>query len=413
MRDEDEHQRRCIVLSSALTVRAQKYWSKVYGINRSSVSLSLPGFKVTECFLHDPMHLLFKGVTGIELKVLLNYLIFERKFFQLSFLNQRLLELAKQLPADCRPNLIEITQLQDGNLKQTSHQMWYLSHLVPLAVASKVPDHDAKWKNFIRLLQIQQLSTSPIALDTTVECLTIVVARHNVSYKEIYPDQSFIPKLHYLVHLPEQIRKFGPCRNHWCLRMEAKNSIFKKSKLCNTKNVPKTVSFAHQRWMCCMQHDSKGNVASRFFNPVLKTKITKQISFDNCYAHYDTLLNYLQLRMQPIPDSIVNTLEVEHNGIVYKQGNILLTSVSPYKNVVFVDDIILLSNDEILFLATTCHLDYFLLHTNCYAIKCSVPANKIVVSQKALQIPWPMLKFDKNGEIIVIPLCLPDLDEIM
>ena len=72
--------------------------------------------------------------------------------------------------------------------------MWYLSHLVPLAVASKVPDHDAKWKNFIRLLQIQQLSTSPIALDTTVECLTIVVARHNVSYKEIYPDQKFYTK---------------------------------------------------------------------------------------------------------------------------------------------------------------------------------------------------------------------------
>ena len=132
--------------------------------------------------LHDPMHLLFEGITGVELKSLLHYLIINEKLLQLSFLNQQLSELSNSLRADCRQNSIELQQLMGGDIKQTAHQMWYFSNLIPIAIGSIVKKNDAKRVNFIRLLQIQQLCTSPIATETTIESLTICIARHNNGY---------------------------------------------------------------------------------------------------------------------------------------------------------------------------------------------------------------------------------------
>ncbi len=231
-------------------------------------------FHVTECLLHDPMHLLFEGVTCLQLTLLLNHIIFENKYVSFSFVSERLKELAQNLVADCRPNAIDVNEIKSSekSLRQTAHQIWWLSNLLPIAVGEKIPFADIRWKNFIRLLQIQQLCTSPIAMPATVLCLKVLVARHNKSFQDAYPQQSFIPKLHYLTHLPQQIEKFGPARNHWCTRFEAKNGLFKQNKLRNFKNVPKTLAFLHQRWNSYMQCESDCEGESRFLKLPLCNK---------------------------------------------------------------------------------------------------------------------------------------------
>lgn len=71
VRTIDEHRRRCLVLESALTRPARKYWSLTYGINSTSVRLDLEGFDLTLGLIHYPMHLFFEGVTELMVRLIL------------------------------------------------------------------------------------------------------------------------------------------------------------------------------------------------------------------------------------------------------------------------------------------------------------------------------------------------------
>jgi hypothetical protein len=65
-------------------------------------------------------------------------------------------------------------------------------------------------------------------------------------------DASITPKMHHLLHLPEQILRFGPLRLTWCMRFESKNKEMKGYvSRCNcAKNVPFTASIKHQLSQC-------------------------------------------------------------------------------------------------------------------------------------------------------------------
>ena len=61
----------------------------MYGINSASCLEDVAGFSVTQCFIHDPMHILFEGVSASELKMLLKYLVIYRaKVFKFRSINR-------------------------------------------------------------------------------------------------------------------------------------------------------------------------------------------------------------------------------------------------------------------------------------------------------------------------------------
>ena len=62
--------------------------STTYGINGLSVLHSVAHFDVCKCFPEDIMHVLFEGIVPYETKLLLKYLIDERRCLTLKRLNQ-------------------------------------------------------------------------------------------------------------------------------------------------------------------------------------------------------------------------------------------------------------------------------------------------------------------------------------
>ena len=67
----------------------------------------------------------------------------------------------------------------------------------------------------------------------------------------LYPDAKILPKLHFLVHYPTQIERYGPLIHSWTMRHEAKLSYVKRSSCRgNFKNIPLTVGKKHQLWTC-------------------------------------------------------------------------------------------------------------------------------------------------------------------
>ena len=85
-------------------------------------------------------------------------------------------------------------------------QMWLLGRLLPLMVGVRVPDGDSHWLCFMELLMIAVLSTAVEVTDDTAYGLTVIIESYLFHFNKLYPD-SMTPKMHYLLHLPEQMRQ--------------------------------------------------------------------------------------------------------------------------------------------------------------------------------------------------------------
>ena len=91
----------------------------------------------------------------------------------------------------------------------------------------------------------------------TIEYLAILIEEHHL-FKTFYPDVSIIPKMHYMVHYPSQIRKFGPLIYSWTMRYESKLRILKRaSRHGNFKKICKTVAKKHQHLLCYYLNNDK------------------------------------------------------------------------------------------------------------------------------------------------------------
>ncbi len=84
----------------------------------------------------------------------------------------------------------------------TAAQMWTLGRLLPIMVGEFVPISDEKWQNFGLLLHITDCLMSPQISRDDVANLKYIIEEHHSAFAALYPDKSFIPKLHFLIHTP-------------------------------------------------------------------------------------------------------------------------------------------------------------------------------------------------------------------
>jgi len=82
--------------------------------------------------------------------------------------------------------------------------MWLLGRMLPLMVGRYVPEDDLHWKSYLDLLRILTLATAVEVTQETISLMSMLVENYLTRYNTLYPN-SMTPKLHYLVHLPEQM----------------------------------------------------------------------------------------------------------------------------------------------------------------------------------------------------------------
>ena len=71
-------------------VPVQENLSTRYGVNKKSVLVNVKHFDVCQCFPQDIMHILLEGVVPYETKLLLRFLIDNKRLFTLRDLNRKL-----------------------------------------------------------------------------------------------------------------------------------------------------------------------------------------------------------------------------------------------------------------------------------------------------------------------------------
>ena len=200
------HRDRCEQLGT-LSKAARIYWSKMWGINSASCLLAVNDFPLTDGLLHDPMHVLLEGIVRHDLMHMLNCFIYVDKFITLDFLNTAIAGFNySYLHASSKPEQIERNQLcGDGRIKQTASAMLTLIQILPLTIGYCIPKENKMWTNFMRLLQIVFLCTTPFCKRESAALLRIMLALYLQEFQALYPKASFIPKMHYATHFPSQM----------------------------------------------------------------------------------------------------------------------------------------------------------------------------------------------------------------
>jgi hypothetical protein len=183
-RSPELHEYHCSLISGGCL---SDFNSITYGVNYCSNLNDIPLFHVADWQLpQDIMHILLEGVLPLELKLLLTHLT-SNNFFTISHLNTRIMSFQYgRANVTTKPSTIDATHLsQNGKLHQSASQCWTLGRYLPLIIGDLVPIDDINWRCFLYLHDIL-----------------------GIFFRECYSSVNITPKLHYLIHIPEQIRRF-------------------------------------------------------------------------------------------------------------------------------------------------------------------------------------------------------------
>ena len=83
--------------------------------------------------------------------------------------------------------------------------MWCLGRVLPLVVGQWVPEDEQHYGVFLVLRNILDICMAPVTSVQKAAYLRSLIDEHHQMFKQCYPEASFIPKMHYMVHLPQWI----------------------------------------------------------------------------------------------------------------------------------------------------------------------------------------------------------------
>lgn len=359
---------------SDITTDVDGHYSKTYGVNRKSCLLNVNYFDMFLSGLpHDAMHDLLEGLVPCEVKYLLTYYISQRTF-TLNEFNEALLSFnfgyseSTEKPAP----ILRTTLYSDGkSLRYSASQMLLLVRVLPLLIGDKISTDDPHWCCFLLLRKTLDIVLSPIVSTNQISSLKLLIKEHHTRYVALYGLDAYIPKMHFLLHYPEQIERLGPMIRAWTIRHEAKLNFFKQaSRIANFKNVSLSLANRHQRWMCYMM------ASNSLLRSSLQCGPAKQGCSGISYVKDEPAnIQHQLLNLWP-SSSIENTLFkptwVNKDGTLFQDNNAFLIIGSDGLDPKFgcLTEILVLCNDllifvgQIILIIITMLIVYPPLHTN-------------------------------------------------
>lgn len=265
LRSPSEHIRQCEEVLNDQTKSIE------YGVNRNSILNDVIGFSVITGLPHDIMHDMLEGVANYETRLFLQH-CFASRYITLEQINDRLLNFDYGYSVSAKPPLLNNRCFQENlKIKMSAAEMMTLIHILPIIVGDKIPSDDLNYQCFLVLLQIFKICIAPAVTDRTIPYLRVLIEEHHTLFRQVYPNQSFIPKLHYMVHYPMQILRHGPLVRSWTMRHEGKLNFFKQAAHSgNFKNITMTLAKHHQLWLA-YHLETESLLAQEFnFGPIVR-----------------------------------------------------------------------------------------------------------------------------------------------
>lgn len=233
-----------------------------FGVMGGSPLNQLNYYHVTDNYAPDIMHDMLEGVCGFELKLVLYQLIYCKKYFDLSLLNERIRAFNySPIERGSKPTCISASHLKigDGAIKQSASEMWCLVTNLPIIIGDQVPTDDPHWQLLLSLLDVMSLVFASAISEGATYYLQSLISDHMQMFVELFPNNRLRPKHHFLTHYPRCIRLVGPLIRFWCMRFEAKHNFFRRLShiVCNFRNISKTMAMRHQMMQCYIIYSRK------------------------------------------------------------------------------------------------------------------------------------------------------------
>ena len=86
-------------------------------------------------------------------------------------------------------------------------QVWILARNLPLMIGDRISENDF-WECYLLLLDIIQVCTARILSHGLAGYLEALISDHHL-FVRCYTEDNFLPKMHYMVHLPQQIIRYN------------------------------------------------------------------------------------------------------------------------------------------------------------------------------------------------------------
>ncbi|XP_077275930.1 uncharacterized protein LOC143904844 [Temnothorax americanus] len=223
------------------------------GIKEKCVWDAIPSFSFIQSISFDIMHDLLEGVCGYDLALILFDLIYNKKYFSLETLNNRVfyfdygpVELGNAVPQITREHLIA------GKLKFSASEMLCFVRYFGLMLGDLVPDDTESWYLYLKLKSIIDIVTTPYVNLRSLSYLSVLISEHHEKYLTVFPQATLKPKHHYMLHYSEVMRRVGPLWSVCCLRWEAKHRPLKQAAHATNsrRNLPLTLAIKHQLNLC-------------------------------------------------------------------------------------------------------------------------------------------------------------------
>jgi hypothetical protein len=148
---------------------------------------------------------------------------------------------------DRRNNILPFSTTESKYMKLKGAQMYLFLRIFPI-IGSDLLQKNENYLNLLHLIRICKFFFCHKFKLHELGLIEREIFLFFQKFKLLYPDASIIPKLHYLVHYPRLIKEFGPLKECWTMRFEAKHQYFKNlmPKIHCFKNVTNTLVKRHQ-----------------------------------------------------------------------------------------------------------------------------------------------------------------------
>ena len=369
LRSTADHLLQCTQLSGSL----KEHNSKVFGICEKSILLDVDHFSMCGWGLpHDVMHDLFEGVVQYEIKLLILSCV-KKRFFSLATFNERLInfeygysEVAdKPVPLTTQ----HINSKDAKHIRQGSAQTWLLARILPFLIANDIPESDDNWRCYLMLLKIIDICLATVVSPDLCAVLKVLIEEHHLLFTQLYPEWIVIPKMHYMLHYPEQILALGPLIRVWTMRYEGKLCLLKNGgRLSNFKNIAQSISYRHQLWMC---YEFSTNTV---FSNHLECGPTSISTTLNCQSQVirSCISNIVPGISMNVIVSYVSW--VKNNGTTYKSGACVLFGIDDQDMIEqtfcfgVIQEVLVVGSNLILFLICTYKSQYYDDHFHAYVV---------------------------------------------
>lgn len=343
------------------------------------------------------MHILEHGILNFNITLILQRAL-ELKSISLENLNSKIHGWPySYLDRNDVPEPLTRKQIyEDCQIKQTAGSTRHLSYILPLILHNKFPDNDPYYKNFMRLICISTICSSPIVSQNSAGELQVLIETFLINFKQLYPRIMLQPKFHWMLHFLKQMSNFGPLRCDWLYRYESKNNFIKQMKPQSFKNVAYSL-MARCQLHACYQYLSGRAISENYLTTGDKVKHSSDICFR---VRYPDLIQYYSEQVDAFDDKVYTSAEMTRNGLEYRPGAALLLSWDDNWPLFGQIDCLFIKNDVRFSVCSILEALEYKWKANAYIVQQSNQKTLTVINDMAT--PWPLPPYIVGGHIVTV-----------